>query len=324
MLEKKNNKINELNDRITELEKKIQELNKKIELKDIEFNNINKKYKQTLDNKEKMKHQILKMRTMKTTAAIQKLCKNCYQEYYESSNYNWSCRVHKVKTIILQSEYGEQMWWCCGKLGKDSPGCKYSKHISREDEDLTEDIQDSDKNASKKTKCIVIIELLQTCMKVGHKTENCPKEPNIRYGYDGRKEYERIKNINKCKNQIKNTFGVLKKLLIMATNNDIKYGSILSMKTLMFEDFNYTQFKQTLINKTDVEVNDDTNEDNQLNDEYKEIDNLIQADDESASINVNELYQILNAQEKNELADLTRMKIAMNSQYGGNLKVISY
>jgi hypothetical protein len=27
------------------------------------------------------------------------------------------------------------MWWCCGKTSKDAPGCKFSKHESKEDED---------------------------------------------------------------------------------------------------------------------------------------------------------------------------------------------
>jgi len=27
------------------------------------------------------------------------------------------------------------MWWCCGKSSKDAPGCKFSKHFSKEDED---------------------------------------------------------------------------------------------------------------------------------------------------------------------------------------------
>ena len=42
-------------------------------------------------------------------------------------NFNWSCRVHA-------SDFGGEMWWCCGKNGKDQPGCKFSKHASKEDE----------------------------------------------------------------------------------------------------------------------------------------------------------------------------------------------
>jgi len=49
------------------------------------------------------------------------------------------------------------MWWCCGKANKEAPGCKYSKHVSKEDEDDVEENQmkdDGDKK-SKKIKCQV-------------------------------------------------------------------------------------------------------------------------------------------------------------------------
>ena len=41
-----------------------------------------------------------------------KTCKACSKEYNEKENFNWSCRQH-------QSDYGGEMWWCCGKQGKD-------------------------------------------------------------------------------------------------------------------------------------------------------------------------------------------------------------
>jgi hypothetical protein len=27
------------------------------------------------------------------------------------------------------------MWWCCGKDVKEAPGCKFSKHESKEDDE---------------------------------------------------------------------------------------------------------------------------------------------------------------------------------------------
>lgn len=54
-------------------------------------------------------------------------CKNCCNEYQEKENFNWSCRIH-------QSEWGGEMWWCCGKRGKDSAGCKFNKHESKDDD----------------------------------------------------------------------------------------------------------------------------------------------------------------------------------------------
>lgn len=53
-------------------------------------------------------------------SAIQQ-CKACSKDYYEKENFNWSCRTH-------QSDWGGEMWWCCGKRNKEQPGCKFSKH----------------------------------------------------------------------------------------------------------------------------------------------------------------------------------------------------
>lgn len=41
-----------------------------------------------------------------------RICGNCTFEYNEKENFNWSCRVH-------YSDWGGEMWWCCGKRGKD-------------------------------------------------------------------------------------------------------------------------------------------------------------------------------------------------------------
>jgi hypothetical protein len=59
-----------------------------------------------------------------------KTCKTCGKEYNEKENFNWSCRTHR-------SEWGGEMWWCCGKRGLDQPGCKYSKHETKNDEEAT-------------------------------------------------------------------------------------------------------------------------------------------------------------------------------------------
>jgi len=36
------------------------------------------------------------------------------------------------------------MWWCCGKSGIDAPGCKYSKHESKNEEEEDKDNLDDD------------------------------------------------------------------------------------------------------------------------------------------------------------------------------------
>ena len=52
-----------------------------------------------------------------------KFCASCGEHYKESENFNWSCYTHL-------SEYGDYMWWCCGKKEKNSKGCKVKKHVA--------------------------------------------------------------------------------------------------------------------------------------------------------------------------------------------------
>ena len=78
--------------------------------------------------------------------AEERICKNCQKVYIESENFNWSCRIH-------QSEFGDDMWWCCGKPGKDAAGCRISKHESKEDDedaDLSKKEQEALRHAMQK------------------------------------------------------------------------------------------------------------------------------------------------------------------------------
>lgn len=80
-----------------------------------------------------------------------KVCRWCQKEYYEAENYNWSCRTHT-------SEFGEQMYWCCGKTSKEAPGCQTRKHESKEDDDEIEpkDKEENEKMKAASTRCSVI------------------------------------------------------------------------------------------------------------------------------------------------------------------------
>jgi hypothetical protein len=62
-----------------------------------------------------------------------KVCNKCKSLYKEVENFNWSCKVHV-------SQYVSEYWWCCGKKGENAPGCKASRHESREEDlDLLKD-----------------------------------------------------------------------------------------------------------------------------------------------------------------------------------------
>lgn len=78
---------------------------------------------------EKMRQRIVKIKNRKGKVDMGiKSCRNCGKEYTEKDNFKWSCRTH-------QSDYGGEMWWCCGKSDPNTPGCKYSCHESKEDEE---------------------------------------------------------------------------------------------------------------------------------------------------------------------------------------------
>jgi hypothetical protein len=65
------------------------------------------------EEKEKLKLRISKIMARKGNFdALTKTCKKCTKEYKEKENFNWSCRTH-------QSDWGGEMWWCCGKREKE-------------------------------------------------------------------------------------------------------------------------------------------------------------------------------------------------------------
>jgi hypothetical protein len=44
----------------------------------------------------------------------------------------------------FKSEFGGEMWWCCGKLEKEDLGCKFAKHESKEDEEEDDEEKEKD------------------------------------------------------------------------------------------------------------------------------------------------------------------------------------
>ena len=79
------------------------------------------------------------------------------------------------------------MWWCCGKRGIDAPGCKFSKHESKDDFDEEEQQRRHEKE-QKKLRCIC-------CKELGHRIEQCPRDPNYKTMAPCELEQERIMKI---------------------------------------------------------------------------------------------------------------------------------
>ena len=64
-----------------------------------------------------LKAKLNKLKTRKVVDVNSKFCINCNKDFNEKENFNWSCKVHR-------SEYGDHMWWCCGKRDYNAQGCK--------------------------------------------------------------------------------------------------------------------------------------------------------------------------------------------------------
>ncbi|CAG9336221.1 unnamed protein product [Blepharisma stoltei] len=120
-----------------------------------------------------------------SSEADERICKNCQRPYTEKDNFNWSCRTHPSKII-------DDIWFCCGKIGKEASGCVTSKHISKEDDEF-------ELNQTK-----TVSNLCTSCREFGHIKEDCPKDPNTRTKFPPVEELERITENLKRKNKISN------------------------------------------------------------------------------------------------------------------------
>eukprot|EP00359_Climacostomum_virens_P003799 CAMPEP_0204917324 /NCGR_PEP_ID=MMETSP1397-20131031/14919_1 /ASSEMBLY_ACC=CAM_ASM_000891 /TAXON_ID=49980 /ORGANISM="Climacostomum Climacostomum virens, Strain Stock W-24" /LENGTH=607 /DNA_ID=CAMNT_0052090117 /DNA_START=269 /DNA_END=2092 /DNA_ORIENTATION=- len=127
----------------------------------------------------KVKHYRL---TRRETRMEEKLCKSCHKVYFESDNFNWSCSTHS-------SEFSGELWWCCGRVNKDAPGCRKAKHVSK----------DEDEEDEEKTNKVFLAKFCTSCKSHGHLSNGCPKDPNPRSVENIGMEVERIKNIKRMK-----------------------------------------------------------------------------------------------------------------------------
>ena len=125
---------------IAKMTMQIKELQEQKDKFEADFHKVSKELQILIDEKEKMRARIIKLRNRKGKVDVGiKTCKNCGKEFHENSNFNWSCHIH-------WSQYDTEtlLWWCCGKKGKDQKGCKVQKHeIQNEVDDEDDDKQDN-------------------------------------------------------------------------------------------------------------------------------------------------------------------------------------
>jgi len=84
-------------EKILILESKNKKLSLDLDTAIDDFMKLEKQYKQLIDEREKMKQQIHKLKSRKGKIDKgYKTCKNCGKEYLEKDNVNWSCRIHRL------------------------------------------------------------------------------------------------------------------------------------------------------------------------------------------------------------------------------------
>lgn len=129
-------------------QEKLYKINQQYEKLVEKFQKNEKKLKGTIKERDSLKLKTIvlinKSKTVGVATNIEehtKTCKVCNQEYTEKTNLNWSCRTH-------MSAWGGTMWWCCGKKDINQPGCKFQKHIDKNDENGRGDGEDEDEAAN--------------------------------------------------------------------------------------------------------------------------------------------------------------------------------
>ena len=93
--------IEQHNDNAVKLDAKCKKLEEALEKLKVEHNNLGTKYRQVLDDKEKLRQRIMNLKMKNASSVHSKLCKNCSQEYLENQNFNWSCRTHRVILSVI-------------------------------------------------------------------------------------------------------------------------------------------------------------------------------------------------------------------------------
>lgn len=182
---------------------KVKRQDEKLKLLQSEIENIQlaalaveKERKIMHEERDKLQKHVVKLLARKGKFdSVLKQCKQCNKEYNEKENYNWSCRVH-------QSEWGGEMWWCCGKRGKEQPGCKFSKHVVANDQE--EEFKDPKEIEEERLKQLRY-QRCQCCKEVGHSIDKCTRDPNYRTNIDLAEDAKRLIKISTAKKYFADT-----------------------------------------------------------------------------------------------------------------------
>eukprot|EP00347_Sterkiella_histriomuscorum_P014023 403362455 len=276
------------------------ERNEKIE----ELSRLTKQMQVLITEREKFKVKLLKLKKRKNIDFNQKTCRNCGQDFVELENYNWSCRTHR-------SEFGGEMWWCCGKHHKDAPGCKYTKHITKdEDEDDGFLLEGEIKKRLKGLKCFC-------CKETGHKTENCTKDPNMRQNCDLDDELIRITERKSARKLNGDSFEVSNKLMEKLSKQ--KLHSIFGKDIMSFDDYNYKLVNEAVFNVqgstfqsdddiSSISSDDEENSQFDPNLEHNKLRQQIMNGKRKQLFNKNQIEEIIENQNKDTFEKLVQVR----------------
>ena len=149
------------------------------------------------------------------------------------------------------------MWWCCGKPTKDAAGCKFSKHVSKEDEDedleQQEEVDQALKNKYARCYC---------CKEKGHRAQDCPRDPNIKTSQDPAEEDMRIVRAKDFRKLLSESFNITSKLfkgLLKRSAGDYDFNPF-SKGAMSFDDFCYKFYNNVVLNPKSIKaINDEEN-----------------------------------------------------------------
>lgn len=138
------------------------------------------------------------------------------------------------------------MWWCCGKQGRDQPGCMFSKHENKDDEDDDMEENDEAKEQSKKyVRCTC-------CKETGHSINECQRDPNFKTGAKIEQEFIRIQKMKDFRklfaDSVVQTTQMLKKHVMIkipqdeeGNSEEVSNAYHPFMRGIMeFDDYNYS------------------------------------------------------------------------------------
>ena len=206
---------------------------------------LEKNYKDLTESYDKMRQKLKqwKQRGKQYGEHEEKTCVVCRKTFTDSENYNWSCKTHTGNFSKETNQY-----WCCGKTGKESTGCKNSKHRAKDEEEAVEQDKEDERLKYANTRC-------SSCKETGHKANECPKDPNVNGNNDPAEEIKRIEKL------LKN-----KKAAPIDNSINQKIMSVLAIKYGEFSAFSM----RDVSSGSEIEEGEETPE-NYVHDPYKDI-----------------------------------------------------